>query len=146
MKTAIVAESREIPGARHSKRENPPALSRRAAFFLAVCALSIPMLVPQFAAAASQGEIQSDLPARNAADRRNVQLWNETYLNAVAVGADMEACFHGRSPVMGRDVAAIDVSVDVCGNSLRFCAPAFTLQGDGNLTFSQEKGLVWVVP
>jgi len=70
--------------------------------------------------------------ARQTSDERNVQLWNQTYLEAKAAGADLSGVV-----VAGDDVGAIDTSIDVGKTPVDFIAPEFTVVA-GTVVFDKD--------
>jgi len=69
--------------------------------------------------------------AKNTADKRNVQLWNQTYLEAKSAGANMSTAT-GNATV----VNAISVSAEVGSTTVYFNSPGFTIAGNKALTFN----------
>jgi prepilin-type N-terminal cleavage/methylation domain-containing protein len=63
--------------------------------------------------------------ARRTADRRNIQLWNQTYLEAFSAGATANAPSNWRTSAT--EVTALDEHVLVGATDVRFSAPAFNL-------------------
>ena len=69
--------------------------------------------------------------ATQTSDERNVQLWNQTYLEAKAAGVTTGLPTTVTSPV----VPAISGSTKVGNTTVDFVAPAFNVKG-GTVTFS----------
>jgi type IV pilus assembly protein PilA len=117
---------------------------------IAVIAAIAAVIVPQF------GNMSS--AAKNAADMRNVQLWNETYSNAYALVGDTAAgaTIGGMTvtKVTGLDttdastyakdgkVPTLDVVVTQAdGTAMTFHADTFTIVGGSTYTFKKGTGL-----
>lgn len=64
--------------------------------------------------------------AQRTADRRNVQLWNQTYLEAFSAGATADAPSAWRTD--DTHVTALSEQVNVGTTPVTFNAPAFVLQ------------------
>lgn len=107
---------------------------------IAVIAAIAAVIVPQFTNISGA--------AKNAADQRNVQLWNEVYANAYAIsgGAGGTAPTNGTLPtnvnaVAGGSVPNIDVSFTLSGAVMNFNAPGFNMEGNKNYTFNVGGGI-----
>lgn len=76
--------------------------------------------------------------AKNTADKRNVQLWNQTYLEASSAGADVSKV-KATSGVAGAGGAdAFSVNTMVGDTKVFFNAPAFTIAGNQKLTYTAD--------
>jgi prepilin-type N-terminal cleavage/methylation domain-containing protein len=107
---------------------------------IAVIAAIAAVIVPQFSNISSA--------AKNSADQRNCQLWNETYMNAVAAwpggspAAPTTALIHvGGNTGGGAD--AINVTYNLSGQNVSFSCPEFNIVGTGSITANTEKGIVY---
>lgn len=81
-----------------------------------------------------------NVEAQRTSDRRNVQLWNQTYLEARAA--------NNSAPVptiaaASTAVAAYDAQATVGATDINFNAPGFTLAA-GTVTFAADTGLVYM--
>jgi prepilin-type N-terminal cleavage/methylation domain-containing protein len=111
---------------------------------IAVIAAIAAVIVPQF------GNMSG--AAKNAADQRNVQLWNEVYSNAYAmtsggnttgmtittpIPATIAASYAKNSlvPALGVVVTLAD------GTNMSFVAPNFTIVGEKTYNFTEGQGL-----
>jgi type IV pilus assembly protein PilA len=109
---------------------------------IAVIAAIAAVIVPQF------GNISG--AAKNSADQRNVQLWNETYANAyafvsggVATGTTKVTDTMPTADIAAAsNVAAFEVTYTLSdGTNMTFAAPAFTIAGNSTVAFVVGKGL-----
>ncbi|MBN1403115.1 MAG: prepilin-type N-terminal cleavage/methylation domain-containing protein [Opitutales bacterium] len=76
--------------------------------------------------------------ARATSDERNVQLWNQTYLEAKAAGATGLP-----TAVTGKTVPAISTNVNVGNTPVSFVAPTFTVTGNVNFVANGNPPLTY---
>jgi|GEM_PF-5961318 prepilin-type N-terminal cleavage/methylation domain-containing protein len=104
---------------------------------IAVIAAIAAVIVPQFS---SMSEA-----ARIATDRRNVQLWNEAYVNAYAVKDDLVSGSTLAPSLTGTNkISDISITYKIggVGDALTMSAKGFTLQStSSSLGFKEGEGL-----
>ncbi len=107
---------------------------------IAVIAAIAAVIVPQF------GNLTG--AAKNAADLRNAQLWNDAYANAYALAQSQNLetgysmPYTADAPVNG-SVNEINTSFNLSGQIVNFTSPGFTITGNWTTTnFVLGKGIV----
>ncbi len=101
---------------------------------IAVIAAIAAVIVPQF------GNISG--AARQSADQRNIQLWNEAYSNAYAM--DQSTIVTGYTlptALDGTNAPVLNVQYNVSGQLMNFYAEGFSLKGTGTLKFVPGEGV-----
>jgi len=100
---------------------------------IAVIAAIAAVIVPQFSNISGA--------AKNATDKRNVQMWNEVYSNAYALDSD-NAYSSGISALSAStsSVPVISNSMNVSGAMMNFYAPSFSFVGTAKTNYSFVSG------
>ena len=109
---------------------------------IAVIAAIAAVIVPQFS---SMSEA-----ARNATDQRNVQLWNEAYVNAFAVADDVTASSTALPTAVTDDKTIGDINVEYkiggVGDAMTIKAKGFTLKNTkSTMVLTAGQGLVLTI-
>ena len=74
--------------------------------------------------------------AKNTADKRNVQLWNQTYLEASSAGANMSTATATNGAAGTGKATAFSVPSNVGSTTVYFNAPAFNIAGNKALSYT----------